>query len=926
MARKSNLLHEVFQKSWKLQEEQLGKILSQAGSFHDWLQPIVPAAKEAIHSNVACSLPGAPSVKRHKLNEPEPDQCDEIFSNEENEISDDKQCKLTEAKRPRKLRRSTKGSKPSVSRSRTSKRSSTKAKAVAVKSASRVTRSAAKDTTLNESTIFIESSLHSIHEAGSSDGHSDDLQSNTTKSFIEHEADFCLSGNKKSDSTNFNKEVPSSMKNSDDSVIPRNSIQIVASKEAIIEEKDAAHSSKEMLSGNEIIRDVDMVDDANQQTNQCKVRLERLSAAEIENKCETEQDHVGVNNCENMSNQETEKLMALEKQTIVCESPSNLVPGVQIAKIKERLFEKIKVPASSTPKAQSPRRGRSPLRGGNCNPRKENSPASKGRKIEKVIVSDQIDNSEDVIVDEKKMEVFISTDCDPIKEVESSENKDSNGEEFDNDSDGCYERKGPKIVKPVKPKNIVSGVHSLIQAANQNNNVINQAPYTKKGNIVVGITSFIKSNTETKTETVQERKKRIEEEVRKREQVRKKLVEQAELRRQQEIDERKKRRQEREQRVAEAQAKKAQEDVAKIKITQEKLELMKKKEERVRKYKEKEEEMKRKMRERKMAEAEAKRRNEELERKAKLAEKEEEDKKRAEFLQRKQEYEEVERKKKIEEQKRLEEQRLECHQRDLQLQEERIRREIEEREALVRKRLEEKAQREKEERELKEQQEKKRLEKERQEREEQESLRKEAEELERARKEAEAKLKKERELKEAKEQEMKEREAYYKKKLEQKQLGEVKRTFDKAELDIKESVMKSPAHPAPHLNKTAQNQVQKVHCTSYKTPTLNKVKSKLHKKRSPSLQSYDIEDLNEDDSTDDEEDPAQMVPSWAKGANLTESVRQQQRSDIDPYEIFANLLQPPKLEEIFPKLRARFFKRTSSACWDHPPRPAKTVL
>ena len=96
-------------------------------------------------------------MKRHKLNESEPDQCDEILSNEENEISDDKKCKLTEAKRPRKLRRSIKGSKPSVSRSRTSKRSSAKAKAVAAKSASRVTRSAAKDTTLDESTIFIES-------------------------------------------------------------------------------------------------------------------------------------------------------------------------------------------------------------------------------------------------------------------------------------------------------------------------------------------------------------------------------------------------------------------------------------------------------------------------------------------------------------------------------------------------------------------------------------------------------------------------------------------------------------------------------------------------------------------------------------------------------------------------------------------------
>ena len=40
---------------------------------------------------------------------------------------------------------------------------------------------------------------------------------------------------------------------------------------------------------------------------------------------------------------------------------------------------------------------------------------------------------------------------------------------------------------------------------------------------------------------------------------------------------------------------------------------------------------------------------------------------------------------------------------------------------------------------------------------------------------------------------IKEREAYYRKKLEQKQFGEPKRTFDKADLEIRPPIMKSPS-------------------------------------------------------------------------------------------------------------------------------------
>ena len=98
------------------------------------------------------------------------------------------------------------------------------------------------------------------------------------------------------------------------------------------------------------------------------------------------------------------------------------------------------------------------------------------------------------------------------------------------------------------------------------------------------------------------------------------------------------------------------------------------------------------------------------------------------------------------------------------------------------------------------------------------------------------------------------------------------------------------------------------------------------KKKQPSLQNYDINSLSEDDSTDDEEDPAQEIPSWAKGTAFKRAILAQTQSNIDPRGIFVNMLEAPKLEKMFPKLRARFFKRTSSACWDHPPRPFKTML
>ena len=64
---------------------------------------------------------------------------------------------------------------------------------------------------------------------------------------------------------------------------------------------------------------------------------------------------------------------------------------------------------------------------------------------------------------------------------------------------------------------------------------------------------------------------------------------------------------------------------------------------------------------------------------------------------------------------------------------------------------------------------------------------------ERETKQRELKERHEKELKAINDIKIKKREAYYRKKLEQKQFGEPKRTFDKADLEIRPPIMKSPS-------------------------------------------------------------------------------------------------------------------------------------
>lgn len=85
------------------------------------------------------------------------------------------------------------------------------------------------------------------------------------------------------------------------------------------------------------------------------------------------------------------------------------------------------------------------------------------------------------------------------------------------------------------------------------------------------------------------------------------------------------------------------------------------------------------------------------------------------------------------------------------------------------------------------------------------------------------------------------------------------------------------------------------------------------------LTSYDISNLNSDDSTDDEESPRKAIPFWAKTPNLKVALKKQCLSNkSNPDEIFPDVVSPPDLNKIFSRKRSRFNKRTSSACWDSP--------
>merc|ERR1712228_281263 len=85
---------------------------------------------------------------------------------------------------------------------------------------------------------------------------------------------------------------------------------------------------------------------------------------------------------------------------------------------------------------------------------------------------------------------------------------------------------------------------------------------------------------------------------------------------------------------------------------------------------------------------------------------------------------------------------------------------------------------------------------------------------------------------------------------------------------------------------------------------------------------YGLEDLRSDEDTDDEDCPRKQVPKWAEGTNLRTALLKQCYMPPDLDQIFATV-DMPDLSTMFVEQRKRFFKRTSSACWEQPPESFK---
>jgi len=85
---------------------------------------------------------------------------------------------------------------------------------------------------------------------------------------------------------------------------------------------------------------------------------------------------------------------------------------------------------------------------------------------------------------------------------------------------------------------------------------------------------------------------------------------------------------------------------------------------------------------------------------------------------------------------------------------------------------------------------------------------------------------------------------------------------------------------------------------------------------------YGLDDLKSDEDTDDEDCPRKQVPKWAEGTQLRTSLLKQCYMGPDLDKIFFTV-EMPDLATMFDHQRKRFFKRTSSACWETPPESFK---
>ncbi|XP_060080100.1 inner centromere protein A-like [Ylistrum balloti] len=319
--------------------------------------------------------------------------------------------------------------------------------------------------------------------------------------------------------------------------------------------------------------------------------------------------------------------------------------------------------------------------------------------------------------------------------------------------------------------------------------------------------------------------------------------------------------------------------------------------ENLREEKMREEREKQRIRLKKMQEAEERRKLDEEERLRKLKEQEEEEKRLKDLQAKKKEQEQRERQRLILEERRRQEERAAQVERERQAEQERLK--------LA---LEEERQKEAERQRLREQREKAAA---------LAQAEKERLELEK-RKERELQLKKN--LEKQKEMARKQQEKWDKQKEEQKrQAAELQNLIAKhnASVTAPTQVKKAPL-PKPTFINTTQNMSQSTNSDSYEmTPV---------RKYSRNSDNYDITDMKSDDSTDDDEKPRRKIPAWAQGPNLKASLINQHYHPPNLPQLFGPI-DPPDLNLLFNKKKARFNKRTSSAHWDSPiMKPGTTFL
>ena len=90
--------------------------------------------------------------------------------------------------------------------------------------------------------------------------------------------------------------------------------------------------------------------------------------------------------------------------------------------------------------------------------------------------------------------------------------------------------------------------------------------------------------------------------------------------------------------------------------------------------------------------------------------------------------------------------------------------------------------------------------------------------------------------------------------------------------------------------------------------------------------SYNLDGLRSDASSDDEDDPREEIPKWAQGAALKNALYNQFIFTPPEKKVMAIFPSPgpPVLSEIFPKKKTKFRPRTSSAFWE--PSPGRTNI